>query len=189
MYGGVNLRADLDGMIWTDEEQYFTPYAQELLQKRGPPAPESGRAEFNQRLVELRKLYAAGGADLLIIGTDEPIYTSLLPGFAYHRELMAMVYAGIPAAQVLRAATMSGARALGVDDRLGSIEVGKLADLYVARGDPLEDIKAARDVKLVVKDGQVYQADELLSWAKGRIGPGGPDDHADWILEIRPLRQ
>lgn len=189
MYGGVNLRADLDGMIWTDEEQYFTPYPQELLQKRGPPGPESGRAEFNQRLVELRKLYAAGGADLLIIGTDEPIYTSLLPGFAYHRELMAMVYAGISAAQVLKAATMNGARALGVEDKLGSIEVGKLADLYIARGDPLEDITAARDVKLVVKDGQVYQADELLSWAKARIGPEGPNDHADWILEIRPLRE
>ena len=90
MYGGVNLRADLDDVVWADEEQYFTSYAQELLQKRGPPSPESDRAEFNQRLVELRKLYEAGGANLLIVGTDEPVYTSLLPGFAYHRELMAM---------------------------------------------------------------------------------------------------
>ena len=127
MYGGINLRAKLPGMVWTDEAQYFTPYAQELLQKRGPPPPESELAEFNQRLVELRKLHKAGGAHLLIIGTDEPVYTSLLPGFAYHRELMAMVYAGIPAADVLKAATINGARALGVDDRLGSIEAGKLA--------------------------------------------------------------
>ncbi len=37
MYGGINLRAELPGMVWTDEAQYFTPYAHELLQKRGPP--------------------------------------------------------------------------------------------------------------------------------------------------------
>lgn len=188
MYGGINLRNELPGMVWTDEAQYFTPYAQNLLEKRGPPSPESEPEDFNQRLVELRKLYAAGGADLLIVGTDEPVYTSLLAGFAYHRELMALVYAGISPADVLKAATINGARALGVDDRLGTIESGKLADLYVARGNPLEDITAARNVTLVVKDGQVYRPEELLGSAVGMIGPKGPDDHADWTLKVRPLR-
>jgi len=189
MYGSINLRAELPGMVWTDEAQYFTPYAQELLQKRGPPPPESDPAEFNQRLVELRKLHQAGGAHLLIIGTDEPVYTSLLPGFAYHRELMAMVYAGIPAADVLQAATLNGARALGVDDRLGSIEAGKLADLIVVRGNPLADIKVARDIELVIKNGEIYRPGELLDRAKARIGPSGPDDHADWVLHLQPLRK
>ena len=188
MYGGINLRNELPGMVWTDEAQYFTPYAQNLLEKRGPPSPESEPEDFNQRLVELRKFYAAGGADLLIVGTDEPVYTSLLAGFAYHRELMALVYAGISPADVLKAATINGARALGVDDRLGTIESGKLADLYVARGNPLEDITAARNVTLVVKDGQVYRPEELLGSAVGMIGPEGPDDHADWTLKVRPLR-
>jgi len=188
MYGGINLRNELPGMVWTDEAQYFTPYAQNLLEKRGPPSPESEPEDFNQRLVELRKFYAAGGADLLIVGTDEPVYTSLLAGFAYHRELMALVYAGISPADVLKAATINGARALGVDDRLGTIESGKLADFYVARGNPLEDITAARNVTLVVKDGQVYRPEELLGSAVGMIGPEGPDDHADWTLKVRPLR-
>jgi imidazolonepropionase-like amidohydrolase len=188
MYGSINLRNDLPGMIWTDEAQYFTPYTQNLLEKRGPPPPESEPDDFNQRLVELRKLYAAGGADLLIVGTDEPVYTSLLAGFAYHRELMALVYAGIPPADVLKAATINGARALGVADRLGTIEAGKLADLYVAQGNPLEDITAARNVVLVVKDGRVYRPAELLDSAVGMIGPRGPDDHADWVLKVRPLR-
>jgi imidazolonepropionase-like amidohydrolase len=188
MYGGINLRNELPGMVWTDEAQYFTPYAQNLLEKRGPPSPESEPEDFNQRLVELRKLYAAGGAALLIVGTDEPVYTSLLAGFAYHRELMALVYAGISPADVLKAATINGARALGVDDRLGTIESGKLADLYVARGNPLEDITAARNVTLVVKDGQVYRPEELLGSAVGMIGPEGPDDHADWTLKVRQLR-
>jgi imidazolonepropionase-like amidohydrolase len=189
MYGGINLRNELADMVWTDEAQYFTPYAQELLRKRGPPSPESDPAEFNQRLVELRKLHQAGGADLLIIGTDEPVYTNLLAGFAYHRELMAMVYSGIPPADVLKAATINGARALGVADRLGSIEVGKLADLVVVNGNPLADIKASRDIRLVVKDGEIYRPNELLSRARGKIGPRGPDDHDDWVLQVSPLQR
>ena len=188
MYGGIHLREQLADMVWTDEAQYFTPYAQALLEKRGPPSPESEPEEFNQRLVELRKFYKAGGADLLIIGTDEPIYTSLLPGFAYHRELMAMVYAGIPASDVLRAATIIGARALGVDDRLGSVKTGKLADLVVVRGNPLADIKTARDIELVIKNGEIYRPEELLSKAKGKIGPVDSNDHADWVLQVKPLR-
>ena len=188
MYGSVNLQKELPDLVWTDEAQYFTPYARQLLDKRGPPPPESDPVEFNQRLVELRKFHEVGGADLLIVGTDEPIYTTLLPGFAYHRELMAMAWAGIPPADVLRAATINGARALGVDDRLGSVEAGKLADLVVVRGNPLEDIKAARDVELVIKNGVVYRPGELLEQVKGKIGPKNPTDHADWVLHVKPLR-
>ena len=125
----------------------------------------------------------------MIVGTDEPVYTNLLPGFAFHRELLAMTYAGIPPAAVLKAATINGASALGVDARLGSIEVGKLADLYVVRGNPLDDIKAARDIKFVFRNGVAYDPAELLQSAEGTIGPAGPYDHADWELEIRPLRE
>ena len=176
-------------MLWTNEAKYFTLYTQVLLEKRGPPPPESDAEEFTQRVLELKSLFFAGGAHLLIVGTDEPVYTNLLPGFAYHRELLAMTYAGIPPAAVLKAATINGARALGIDTCLGSIEAGKLADLYVVRGNPLDDIKAARDIKFVFRDGIAYDPAELLQSAVGKIGPTGPDDHADWELEIRPLRQ
>ena len=190
MYGGINLRHELGAvMVWVDEARYFTPYAQELLEKRGPPLPESDEPEFAQRMLELRKLYQAGGENLLVVGTDEPVYTTLLPGFAFHRELQAMVHAGLPNIAVLKAATINGAEALGIADRLGSIEVGKLADLYVARGNPLEDIKTAHNVQLVIKSGVVYDPQSLLKSAEGKIGPAGPDDHADWELHIEPLRK
>ena len=189
MYGGINLRKELDpDMVWTDEAKYFTPYAQKLLEKRGPPPPESDAAEFAQRVLELKRLYESGGASLLIVGTDEPVYTSLLPGFAYHRELLAMVHAGLPTVTVLKAATINGAKALGVADKLGSVEPGKLADLCITRGNPLEDIKAARNVQLVIKAGEIYDPETLLQSAEGMIGPSGPDDHADWELRIEPLR-
>ena len=190
MYGGINeRRTHAEEMLWTNEARFFTPYAQALLEKRGDPPPESDNEEFTQRVLELKSLFDAGGGHLLVVGTDEPVYTSLLPGFAYHRELLAMTYAGIPPAAVLRAATINGARALGVDKQLGSIETSKLADLVVVRGNPLDDIKVARDIKLVVKEGAVYDPVKLLQSAEGKIGPVGPDDHADWELEIRPLQR
>jgi len=189
MYGGINLRNETGkDMLWVDEAKYFTPYAQALLEKRGPPPPESDEAEYAQRVLELNRLYESGGGNLLIVGTDEPVYTTLLPGFAFHRELFAMVHAGLPNVAVLKAATINGAKALGVGDKLGSVEVGKLADLYVANGNPLEDIKAARDIRLVIKAGVVYDPEVLLHSAEGMIGPKGPDDHANWELQVQPLR-
>ena len=190
MYGGINLRRKHPSeMVWTDEAKYFTPYAQKLLEDRGPPPPESDAAEFAQRVLELKTLYDAGGAHLLVVGTDEPVYTNLLPGFAYHRELLAMTYAGLPPAAVLKAATINGASALGIEDKLGSIEAGKRADLVVVSGNPVDDIKAARNIRFVIKDGVVHDPEALLRSAEGKIGPVGPDDHAHWELQIKPLRE
>ena len=190
MYGGINLRNELgQDMSWVDEAKYFTPYAQALLEKRGPPPPESDAAEYAQRVLELNRLYESGGGNLLVVGTDEPVYTTLLPGFAFHRELLAMVHAGLPNVAVLKAATINGANALGIGDKLGSVEAGKLADLYVVNGNPLDDIKVARYIRHVIKAGVVYDPVVLLHSAEGMIGPKGPDDHADWELHVVPLRK
>ncbi len=188
MYGGIIQRnKHLSEMVWVDEAKYFTPYTQKLLRLRGPPEPESDDAEYTQRVLELQTLYKQGGENLLIVGTDEPVYTSLLPGFAYHRELLAMTYAGLPPSVVLKAASINGATALGVDDKLGSIEPGKLADLIVVRGNPIEDIKTTRNIKYTIKEGIVYDPEVLLHSAEGKIGPINPDDHESWELKINPL--
>jgi imidazolonepropionase-like amidohydrolase len=193
MYGEGKLRNDpaLD-MVWTNEGRFFTPYARKRLRKRvaADPSLETGQSsDFPQRVVEFKAFFAAGGGPLILVGTDEPVYNLLLPGFAYHRELLAMVWAGMPPVAVLKAATINGARALGVADRLGSIEPGKLADLYVANGNPLVDITAARDVRLVIKDGAVYDPEALFASAENRIGPSGPDDHDAWTLRVKPLER
>jgi len=189
MYGGINLRKDIPDLVWTDESIYFTPYTQYLLDKRGDPPPESEKEEFNQRVVELISFYNQGGQDLILVGTDEPVYTSLLPGFAYHRELYAMQYFGIPTMSVIQAATINAARALGLEKRLGSIDVGKEADILIINGDPVSDIRNLRNIELVIKEGVIYDPIILLNAAQNKIGPESVEDHKAWELNIDPLRQ
>ena len=57
-----------------------TVFQTRLLQ-RGIPSPESEQKEYDQRIIELMALYDAGGKHLIVVGTDEPVYTNMLPGF------------------------------------------------------------------------------------------------------------
>lgn len=101
----------------------------------------------------LRKLFENGIQ--LVPGSDN------LPAFTVHRELEVYAEAGIPNAAVLRMATLDSARVTGVDDRTGSIAVGKAADLVLLDGNPLENISAVRRATLVLKGDTVYRPDEL----------------------------
>jgi imidazolonepropionase-like amidohydrolase len=71
-------------------------------------------------------------------------------------EFVLMVEAGMPPMAAIRSATSATAKFLEIDDRLGSVEVGKLADLVAVPGDPLVDIAAMRRVHFVMKDGVVH---------------------------------
>ena len=84
-----------------------------------------------------------------------------MAAFTIHRELELYARSGIPNADVLRIATLDSARICGVDDRTGSISVGKDADLVLVAGNPLEDISAIRSATLVVKGNTAFKPDEL----------------------------
>lgn len=101
----------------------------------------------------LRRLSAAGGATVPIaLGTDAP---HLPPAEAYQREIGLLAEAGLTARQVLRAATSDASRYLGRAEQLGTLEAGKLADLIVVDGNPLEDLSALQEVDVVVRGGKV----------------------------------
>lgn len=74
-------------------------------------------------------------------------------GYAYFREMELLHQAGLTPMEVIKAATTENARFFRVDERLGSIEKGKLADIVVVEGDPLKDIKLMRNVKFVMLNG------------------------------------
>jgi hypothetical protein len=196
---GASVLSKVPGLewTWTDETRFFTPYTQSLIRERAaaqarltaqgqasPPPPAGSLRDFpalfKHKVPELKAFYEAGGARLITVGTDDRTGGQDLAGFAYHRELLALVYSGLKPVDVLKAATINGARALGVSDRLGSIEAGKWADLYVAQGNPLERIEDTHNVRMVMKSGVIYDPADLLKSVEGKIGPSGPDDAALW---------
>jgi imidazolonepropionase-like amidohydrolase len=75
-------------------------------------------------------------------------------GWAYHREMELLVESGLTPMESIVAATLENARFFRAQDRLGSIEVGKLADLLLVAGDPLDDIAAMRQVRRVMLNGR-----------------------------------
>ncbi len=102
-----------------------------------------------QAMANLKQL--AEGGVTIVMGTDT--VGDFPAGSNTIRELESMVEAGMSPAQVIRAATLAGARHLGRDDDLGTLESGKLADLIIVEGDPLEDISVLRRPWVVMKGG------------------------------------
>lgn len=107
----------------------------------------------------VRHLYKAGVR--MTVGTDA-LNPWVAPGISFHRELELLVHAGIPASAVLRMATMNGAESMGLSDKLGSVEPGKLADLVLLDADPLANISNTQRVALVIQSGRVHMPAELL---------------------------
>jgi hypothetical protein len=85
------------------------------------------------------------------------------PGLGPHWEMWALAASGMPVDEVLRAATLGGAEALGIARDAGSLEPGKLADLVVLDQDPRRDIRATTSVFRVMKNGRMYDPDELAA--------------------------
>ncbi|TPV96311.1 MAG: amidohydrolase family protein [Myxococcales bacterium FL481] len=86
-----------------------------------------------------------------------------LPGFALHRTLEQLVAAGLSPAQALALATLESAKRAGLDHEVGSVEPGKLADLVLARGDPLSNIAELGRVEWVVLGGEILHASDLYA--------------------------
>lgn len=171
---------------WMDEQSFLTPHAREVANARLPRRPsEQFKRIYEVKLKEVKRFYDAGGGRLITVGTDHPSWGEFLSGFGSHREVQALVLAGIPAPAVLKMATINGARAMGMGSQLGSIEAGKLADLFVVRGDPIREITNTRNVRLVMSRGVLYDAAELIASAKGKMGPASAADDDWWKGRIR----
>jgi Tol biopolymer transport system component len=93
-------------------------------------------------------------------------------GIGVHFELWALQMGGLSNLEALQAATIMGAKALGIQKDLGSIEVGKIADLIILNSNPLEDIHNSKDIKYLMKDGVLYEGDTLDEiWADEKQRP------------------
>lgn len=84
-----------------------------------------------------------------------------LQGLGYHWEMWAFAMGGMTPAEILRAATIDGAKIIGIEQDLGSIEAGKLADILVLDANPLTNIENTNSIRFVIKNGAVYEGDTL----------------------------
>lgn len=89
----------------------------------------------------------------IAFGTDAGVF----PHGKNALEFQYMTEAGMPAMEVIQSATMGGATLLGIEDKLGSIEVGKLADIIAVDKNPVEDVSTMMNVIFVMKDGKVFK--------------------------------
>ncbi len=101
------------------------------------------------------KAYAAGVK--IAFGTD----SGVSPHGENAREFALMVEAGMPPMEAIKSATMGGAQLLGIEDELGSIEAGKIADIVAVDGNPLQDVTAMERVRFVMKEGEVYKGESV----------------------------
>ena len=99
------------------------------------------------------------------MGTDSQAAApdGALPGWSMHQELELFVQAGLTPMEVLKVATLSNARVIAREKDLGTVEVGKYADLILLNADPLEDISNTRKIDLVIKDGLILAPKVLLT--------------------------
>ena len=121
-----------------------------------------------------------------------------LYGFAYIRELELLREAGFHPLEVIRSATLNGAEALGMDDKIGSVEVGKLADFVIVEENPLQNLKVlygtgaiklteenevvrVGGVKYTIKDGIVYDAKQLLEDVRKMVADEKTNDDFEII--------
>ena len=123
----------------------------------GLPVPEGMDGRYRQSFATMVKLVGA----IYRAGIPVESGTDALAGFSLLRELELHVQAGIPAAEVLRAATLGAAQIMKRDRELGVIAPGRLADLAIVNGDPLAHISDIRHVETTIKGGVIYRSAEL----------------------------
>lgn len=120
----------------------------------GSPTEDRAYREAFEKIVDTVRMLHERGV-FIVFGTDTG------GSFTYHRELELYQRAGMTASQILKRATLESARYLGQDQRLGSIEKGKLADFFLVPKDPTVDLKAIKTIRMVVKNGTFYFPSEV----------------------------
>lgn len=118
------------------------------------------RRKFIEKELEVVGMLHKAGVPFLA-GTDTPAGVHIFPGFSLHEELQRFVAAGFTPLEALQTATLNPPRFLGMEDQVGTVEKGKLADLVLLSANPLEDIANTQKIAGVVSNGHYFSRADL----------------------------
>lgn len=140
---------------WADEKlSRFIPRQALAARTLRRPWVHEDEHVFRPLAEQAHKIARAGGR--VGIGSH-----GQLQGLSFHWELWAVASGGFTNLEALTAATRHGAEIIGISQDLGTLEPGKLADMVILTRNPLEDLRATKDIAWVVKNGEVFDADTL----------------------------
>ena len=139
------------------------------LTNRSRIAADSLSPILVRKSMEFERAFVAAGG-LLIAGLDPTGNGGVVAGFGDLREVELLVEAGFTPVEAIKIATFNGAKFLGEDSRIGSIAVGKQADLMIVKGNPAAKITDIENVEIVFKDGVGYDTEKLIQSVQGLVG-------------------
>jgi hypothetical protein len=150
----------------TDTRDFYLKRLVTIKSAKGP-------TDFDKAFAKATKMeklfYDMGG--LLTVGTDPTGNGGTLAGYGNWRAIELLVEAdGFTPLQAIKIATQNGAVALGFDKTIGTIEIGKSADMLIIDGDPSKNISDIRKVQSVFKNGVGYNSKKLFESVKGKVG-------------------
>jgi imidazolonepropionase-like amidohydrolase len=121
------------------------------------------------KAMRLERAFAKAGG-MLVAGTDPTGAGGVVPGYADQRQIELLVEAGFTPLEAISIGTLNGAKYLGRDARIGSIAIGKQADLVLIDGNPSATIADVRRVDTVFKNGVGFDPAELIESVRGQVG-------------------
>jgi imidazolonepropionase-like amidohydrolase len=154
--------------VWTHPilSRYVPPHILQPRSVRRTMAPDTDYQAFRDSAANALRLMERGV--LVNIGAH-----GQREGLGSHWEMWGFVLGGMSPMQALRTATINPARYMGFARDLGSVETGKLADLLIVDGNPLEDIRVTDDIAYVVQNGRILEGGSLAETLTGdrRLAP------------------
>jgi len=131
--------------------------------------PHNPMGAIVEKEMKLEKMFVDTGGTLLA-GLDPTGTGCVVAGFGDQREIELLVKSGFRPVEAIRIATLNGAQFLNIADKVGTVAVGKQADLVIVRGDPSQRIEDIENVETVFKAGAGFDAAKLIQSAKAQVG-------------------
>jgi len=150
------------------QEAMLPQFRERVMAGLARPRDDRGGELLAKYMAMEKAFYDAGG--LLVVGTDPTGAGDVVPGYANQRAVQLLLEVGLSVEQAVEVASRNGALYLGRDGEVGTVEVGKRADLVLMAGDPRSDPETFRRMVTVFKDGVGYDSAKLFDSVKGWVG-------------------